>query len=120
MATATTTGSGPAEVYFFTSSHTSIGNLALKLPSDFILSMSADGSIVAVGGGLAQEADSLTLVGVQTVPTSMPVGGFDVAPNYLVVFLKLAGPWITVAVASAVAIAVFLKKARRHGDDAEA
>jgi hypothetical protein len=52
-------------------------------------------------------------------PPSTSVGGFDVAPNYLVVFLGLAGPWIIAVAASAVAIAVVFK-ARRHGDDAEA
>jgi hypothetical protein len=77
--------------------------------------MSGDGQTVAVGGGTF---DSLSLYSL-TGTTPIAVGGYDVTPNYLVVFLGLAGPWIIVAVASAVAIVIVLK-ARRHGDDAEA
>jgi hypothetical protein len=103
------------KVYFFTSSHTLIANLTLQLRDDFILSMSADGSVVAVGGGPAEETDSLTLVGVRTVPTSMPVGGFDVPPNYLLVLLELVGPWIAAVAASAIVVAVVIKKTRSSG-----
>ena len=45
------------------------------------------------------------------------VGGYDVAPNYLAVLLGFAGPWIIAVAASAVAIAVVVKKVRRRGSD---
>jgi hypothetical protein len=41
---------------------------------------------------------------------SMPVGGYDVPPNYLAVLLELVGPWIIAAAASAAVIAVVVKK----------
>jgi hypothetical protein len=106
---ATTTASGPAEVYFFTSSHNLIGSLALQLPNDYILSISGDGSVVAVGGGSGSEADSLTVAGVRSV---LPVGGFDVLPNYVLVLLELVGPWILAMAASIAVIAFVVKKTR--------
>lgn len=114
---ATTYNGSSAEVYFFTSTHTFIASYSLMSQDDHILSMSGDGQTVAVGGGTVDSLSLYSLTG--TAP--IPVGGYDVAPNYLVVLLGLAGPWIIgAAIASAVAIAVVLKRTRRHGDDAEA
>jgi hypothetical protein len=48
-------------------------------------------------------------------PTSMPVGGFDVPPNYLLVLLELVGPWIAAVAASAIVVAVVIKKTRSSG-----
>lgn len=104
--------SSQAEVYFFTSTDTFIASFPLLSQDDHILSMSGDGQTVAVGGGTF---DSLSLYSL-TGTTPIAVGGYDATPNYLVVFLGLAGPWIIAAVASAVAIVIVLKgsKTRRR------
>lgn len=45
------------------------------------------------------------------------VGGYDVAPDYLAVLLGLAGPWAIAVTASAVTIALIIRKSRRRGSD---
>jgi hypothetical protein len=82
------------EVYFYTSSAELIGSYALQ-SQDYLLSMSGDGHIVAVGGGLAAE-DSLT---VFAITRQTPVGGEIFPPNIfellvpylLVLALAIAG-----------------------------
>lgn len=78
-----------------------------------IVSISTDGNVIGVAGAVV---DSLYILAGQQ-PTPMPVGGFDVPPNYLAVLLGLVGPWIIVAVAIAAVIAVVAKKTRKHSDD---
>jgi hypothetical protein len=108
---ATTPGSGTPQVYFFTSAHDLIASFNLTSP-DYFLSMSGSGGIVAVAGGI-ELVDSLTLFSL-TGAAPMPVGGFDVSPDYVMVLLKLIGPWILLAATCGAVLAVFVKKVRKH------
>lgn len=82
-------------------------SFALDSPGK-IVSVSSDGSVVGVAGGME---DSLYIL-AQQQPTPLPVGGFDVPPNYLLVLLRLVGPWIILAAASAAVITVTVRKAK--------
>jgi hypothetical protein len=119
-ATAFNETSSQAEVYFFTSDNTFIASFPLLSRDDRFLSMSGNGQVVAVGGGTF---DSLSVYSQQGVQPAAPVGGYDTAPNYLLVVLGFLGSWIAAAViafAGVLAVAVVLIKSRKHEDESEA